>query len=191
MPVTDIDAIPCIGVVLAGGLSTRMGRDKAMLRWRGQPLIEHQLIVLRESGVADACVSGHRPDYHGITDALPQAGPLGGLAGIAAVLKGTVDLLIIPVDMPLLSPPLLQRLRTAHPQARCLRYAGHVLPMRLHLDTTCRTHLATLLSAHQARQRSLHALQEAVGTEEIILTAEEQVQLTDCNTEASWNEVTG
>jgi len=182
---------PCIGVVLAGGLSSRMGRDKALLPWRGRPLIEHQLDVLREAGVDEVRVSGHRPDYHGIVDAIPQLGPLGGLAGLAESLTGDVDLLVIPVDMPLLQANLLRRLRAERPQARSLRFVDHVLPLRLRLDGHARTALLALLRHDDPRQRSLRALQLAMGNEEIPLGNAESAQLADCNTEAIWNEVTG
>ncbi len=36
------------GFVLAGGQSSRMGRDKALLTFAGQPLIAHALAILRE-----------------------------------------------------------------------------------------------------------------------------------------------
>lgn len=188
---TIIEAPPCIGVVLAGGLSSRMGRDKALLPWQGRPLIEHQLAVLREAGVEDVRVSGHRPGYHGIADVLPQAGPLGGLAGVAESLTGSVDLLVIPVDMPLLQAGLLRRLRTERPHAHSLCFVGHVLPLRWRLDASSRVLLHELLRQDDPRQRSLRALQAAVGSEDIPLSAAEAAQLTDCNTEAMWSEVTG
>ncbi|WP_049621206.1 molybdenum cofactor guanylyltransferase [Frateuria defendens] len=190
MPDTVAEPLPCIGVVLAGGLSSRMGRDKALLPWQGRPLIEHQLAVLREAGVAEARVSGDRPDYAGIADAQPQAGPLGGLAGVAAVLAGEAELLVIPVDMPRLQATLLQRLRRERPDARCLAFAGHVLPLRLRLDGRSRALLRELLQ-QEPRRRSLRALQAALGGEDIPLDAAEARQLADCNTEAGWNEVTG
>ncbi|SFS14200.1 molybdopterin-guanine dinucleotide biosynthesis protein A [Dyella sp. OK004] len=188
---TIIEPPPCIGVVLAGGRSSRMGRDKALLSWKGRPLIEHQLGLLREAGVDDVRVSGHRPDYHGIADALPQAGPLSGLAGIAETLADDTDLLVIPVDMPLLQAGLLRRLRTERSHAHSLCFVGHVLPLRLRLDTHGRALLLELLRQDDPRQRSLRALQAAIGNEEISLSAAEAAQLTDCNTEAMWSEVNG
>lgn len=187
---TAAEAWPCIGVVLAGGLSSRMGRDKAMLHWMGRPLIEHQLAILREAGVDAVQVSGDRPDYCGIPDAQPQAGPLGGLASIAGIRLDDADLLVIPVDMPLLQAALLRRLRCERPAARSLRFAGHVLPLRLRLDARSRSLISELLRHAEPRMRSLRALQAAVGSEEIALDDAEAAQLADCNTEAHWNEVT-
>ena len=186
---TGTDAMRSIGIVLAGGKSTRMGRDKAMLHWNGQPLIEHQLAVLRAAGVDEVHVSGQRPDYDGIADARPDHGPLGGLAGVATRLSDDGDLLVIPVDMPLLTPALLQRLRSVNREASCLRFAGHVLPMRWRLDVASRTRLDDLLRQDDPRRRSLRALQHAMACEEITLSPQEAAQFVDCNTEAIWKEV--
>ncbi|WP_329743330.1 molybdenum cofactor guanylyltransferase [Dyella sp. A6] len=182
--------LPCIGVVLAGGRSTRMGRDKAMLAWQGRPLLDRQIDVLRRCGVDAWQISGDRPDYGSVADMQAGLGPLGGLVSVAGAVSGDADLLVIPVDMPLLGPDLLRRLRLAHAQARCLRYAGHVMPMRLRLDATSREQLAALLDQAEPAQRSLRALQRAMDAVELPLDDSEAAQLLDCNTEASWNEVT-
>jgi len=182
-------SLPCIGVVLAGGLSSRMGRDKALLPWHGRPLIEHQMTTLHATGVREVKVSGHRPDYLGISDAAPCLGPLGGIASVAAQCEDA-QLLIIPVDMPRLQPALLLRLRDSDPNAGSVRFAGHRLPMRLRLDATCRAALDTLLAESDQRARSVRALQERVGVGEIVLSAHDEAQLIDCNTEQTWREAT-
>ena len=48
-------------ILLAAGESSRMGQLKALLPWRGQPLLRHQVAALREGG-ADrvVVVLGHR-----------------------------------------------------------------------------------------------------------------------------------
>jgi molybdenum cofactor guanylyltransferase len=185
---TGTEPMQRIGVVLAGGLSSRMGRDKALLSWQGQPLLEHQIAVLQAAGVDTVRVSGNRPDYQGIADPVAHAGPLGGIAGVAAACSDG-ELLIVPVDMPRLQAPLLQRLFDASTPSGCTHFAGHVLPMRLRLDSACRAALNTLMAAHDDRMRSLHALQERVGASVIPLNADDEMQLIDCNTEQSWREV--
>ena len=185
---TIIEPLPCIGVVLAGGLSSRMGRDKALLPWNGRPLIEHLIAVLQAAGVREVKISGERPDYRGVADPLPHIGPLGGIAGIAASC-GDSELLIVPVDMPRLHPSLLRRLCEAEPDAASVGFLGRVLPMRLRLDARCRDALSAILASGDERGRSLRALQERVGLREIALSAEEAAQLIDCNTEETWQEV--
>lgn len=71
-----------LGVVLAGGQSSRFGRDKAEALLGGLPLMEHARIAL--APFADHCAVAGRdwPGLLRIDDApQPGLGPLGGLCG--------------------------------------------------------------------------------------------------------------
>ena len=83
--------------VLAGGLSTRMGQDKASLLLHGRTLLDRALETLTTVG-APATVL---PDIH------PHCGPLSGIE--AALTATTHDYnLFLPVDLPLLPAPFLR-----------------------------------------------------------------------------------
>ena len=96
-----------IGVVLAGGGSRRMGRDKALLEWQGRPLLDHVRARLWAAGCESVVTSRAAPGC--IADFYPDRGPLGG---IHAVLRRRPanGYLVVPVDMPLLSVALLRGL---------------------------------------------------------------------------------
>ena len=50
-------------ILLAAGVSRRMGTLKALLDWHGRPLIIHQIVSLREAGADEVVVVlGHRAD---------------------------------------------------------------------------------------------------------------------------------
>ena len=50
-------------VLLAAGVSLRMGTMKALLDWQGRPLIMHQIVALRQAGADEVVVVlGHRAD---------------------------------------------------------------------------------------------------------------------------------
>lgn len=102
------------GLVLAGGASRRMGRDKAMLELDGEPMVLRSARVL--AGFCDevlvASGDGRRLDSLGlrqVTDVLPGAGPL---AGIAAGLQAAANPLVavVAVDMPDTDPGVFGRL---------------------------------------------------------------------------------
>lgn len=187
-PPSGLPSGPCIGVLLAGGSSSRMGQDKAMLRWAGRPLIEHQIGVLRQAGVSSVLVSGVRPLHAGIPDLLPGRGPLGGIAAVAGRIADGSQLLIVPVDMPLIDAALLARLAGELPYAPCLRFAGHILPMRWRLDPESRARLQQLVAKPDPKQRSLRALQRISALHEIGLSPEEKSRLADCNSPRQWDE---
>lgn len=174
------------GVVLAGGRSSRMGRDKATLDWRGRPLIEHMQALLTAAGARQVLVSGPYPEYGAVPDVAVELGPVGGLISIAAAAPDGL-LLIVPVDMPRLSPSLLRDL-VAAPDAACACYAGHILPMRLRLDERSRTALEMLRMAPR-RDRSLRALHTTLSGIEIALLGHAAGELDNCNTPEQWQEI--
>src|SRR5438445_61166 len=73
----------CSLVILAGGLSRRMGRDKAALPAGDGTLIEHLARrlapVVEETIVAGGSVTPHLPDVRLVADRADGLGPLGGM----------------------------------------------------------------------------------------------------------------
>lgn len=103
-------------ILLAGGKSSRMGRDKAALPFRGMPLLEWQLQRLWSLGVEDIMLSGLRREMTGIRvvpDEFPGRGPLSGLH---ACMKAASypDCLALSVDVPLVPLPALTELVRVH-----------------------------------------------------------------------------
>lgn len=98
------------GVVLAGGRSSRMGRDKAFLDFGGKPLIDHMMELLRDAGLEDVYVSGDIDGYPSIPDTQIFNGPACAIADVMAHLMKYDGVLFVPVDMPLLSAGILKLL---------------------------------------------------------------------------------
>lgn len=92
-------------VILAGGKSTRMGRDKAFLEIGGQTLLARQLQLVSAAGAAEIFISGRiGVDYscfscRVLADTLLEGGPLAGIASALAAMT-TPLLLVLAVDLP-------------------------------------------------------------------------------------------
>ena len=110
--------------VLAGGRSSRMGRDKAMLKLRGRTLLGRVVDTLRavpslrdDAGKVVVTVVGERTELEGadraIADRFPGCGPLGGMEAALRDLPGDGDVdwaFFVPVDMPFLPAELIDAL---------------------------------------------------------------------------------
>ena len=100
-------------VLLAGGESRRMGKDKATLLFHDKPLWQIQLDLLRKLEPADIFVSARtdpiwRPaDVEFIGDDPPSRGPLSGLAASLAQMR-TKHLLALAIDMPFMTQKYLE-----------------------------------------------------------------------------------
>jgi molybdopterin-guanine dinucleotide biosynthesis protein A len=115
------------GFVLAGGQSSRMGRDKALLLFAGQPLAANALSILREAGLA-ASIAGARSSLADFAPVIADAQPgMGPLSGICAALASTTarHAVFLPVDLPLLPASLVAiLLRHAQTTGRAVTVAA-------------------------------------------------------------------
>jgi molybdenum cofactor guanylyltransferase len=95
-------------VLLAGGQSRRMGRDKATILFRGKPLWQIQLDLLHKLQPTEIFVSARtdptwRPqDLRFVPDEPPSRGPLSGLtATLVRILSSHV--FVLAIDMPFMN----------------------------------------------------------------------------------------
>jgi molybdopterin-guanine dinucleotide biosynthesis protein A len=108
---------PCAGFVLAGGASSRFGRDKALVQFGGETLLVRLCAVVRDATVGVTIV-GDASKYGAfgmkcVADGWPGEGPLGGIitalevsarsGGDDAGAKSAEWNLIVGCDMPFLT----------------------------------------------------------------------------------------
>jgi molybdenum cofactor guanylyltransferase len=103
-------------VLLAGGESRRMGRDKATLVFAGEPLWQRQLATLKQIGADEIMVSARsdppwRPNGIAfVADGHESHGPWSGVSSSLAQIS-TTHLLVLAIDMPSMTARYLTTLR--------------------------------------------------------------------------------
>jgi len=119
----------CLGVVLAGGLSSRMGQDKATLLRNSTDMLNLSKQLLINSGIKNVVVSG---DKYDIPDMVKKSGPVGGIYSVLARFPQAKSLLILPVDLPFMNAETLTELRIKGELSHKATYfEGHNIPLFL------------------------------------------------------------
>lgn len=98
-----------IGIVLAGGLSRRMGQDKAMLPLGGQNILARTVSLLQDVCSRAIVVGRQTPGYACLPDIVPECGPVGGIATALDYCQGAACL-VLSCDMPFIHSEVLERL---------------------------------------------------------------------------------
>lgn len=114
---------PLTGLILAGGKSSRMGQDKALLPFRQSTLLDHQASLLNEL-CGNLLVSGSYPGYECVADEFPSLGPAGGILAASRALPHQ-SILVVPIDMPAIARHHLMTL-CAH--GKSCHYQNQPLP---------------------------------------------------------------
>ncbi|MGH7411090.1 MAG: molybdenum cofactor guanylyltransferase [Candidatus Methylomirabilis sp.] len=141
------------GIVLAGGKSSRMGVNKALIEFGGKRLIE--AAVDRLAGLfAEVLVIANDPDLYDdlgvkvIPDLIPESGSLGGLyTGLRAATSPRG--FFVACDMPFLNPDLIALLvREAEGWDVVVpRVAGELQPMHAVYAKSCLPFMEEAISA--------------------------------------------
>jgi len=119
----------CLGVVLAGGLSSRMGQDKAKLLRNSTDMLNFSKQLLIDSGISNIVVSG---DEYDIPDKVKKSGPVGGIYSVLSSFPQAKSLLILPVDLPFMTKKSLTDLRIKGELSQKATYfEGHNIPLYL------------------------------------------------------------
>jgi molybdopterin-guanine dinucleotide biosynthesis protein A len=157
----------CLGVVLAGGKSSRMGSDKALLmrnsashygQLRGsENMLSYSKNLLKNIGINNIVVSGQVDGTgnteHYVADQFSELGPMGGIYSVIKKYQPK-SLLILPVDLPLMTKQTLQQLRMKGEltQKACF-FTDHYLPLYLPNNAFVQqfftTHFAQYLQGHK------------------------------------------
>lgn len=120
-----------VAVLTAAGLSSRMGRPKPLLQWRGTTLVEHQVSILFEGGASEVIVVlGHNSE-----DVVPYVERTGASyvvnhrymegrtssikAGLESVPEQTEDIILMGVDQPR-TAQIIRRVIEVHTSATAL-----------------------------------------------------------------------
>lgn len=102
-------------VLLTGGKSSRMGRDKASLPYQGRMLWEHQIDILQQAGADEVLISGNshgpydRSTYAIIPDEYTDCGPIAGLHSALKKAKNE-QVLLLAIDLPHMASDYLRYL---------------------------------------------------------------------------------
>lgn len=190
-----------VAAVLAGGLSSRMGTDKALLldnQQRSQlqracsvvqPLVDdgviQKIVVSRALNPAEQ----QRLGCEFIPDLVKEKGPLGAIYSLAQTLKNQCDyLLLLPVDLPFIQASNLNTLiaQGLEKQAACF-YQDHFLPLLLPLSDQLFEYLSLQLSSAEGNLRVRGLLTE-LGSQAITYNEDEKF-LTNANTPEQWQAI--
>jgi molybdopterin-guanine dinucleotide biosynthesis protein A len=176
------------GFVLVGGHSSRMGRDKAFLRWHSRFMVEHVADQVA-SCVGKLALVGD-PDRYGalgidcFPDLHPGVGPLAGIEAALETKRGELNL-IVACDMPDLETASLLKLleRAEMNDAQCLAARdenGLIHPLCAVYRSSC---LPVIRGALEAGRLKLLDVLEELGA----VTMEIGQRISNVNTPEEWS----
>jgi len=186
-------------VILAGGRSVRMGRDKAGLPLEGGTLLERQLELVRSLRPEELFLSvGERGDLAApacrlVRDNYVGSGPL---AGIESALAATISplLLVLAVDLPQMQASTLQwMLEHCDAESGVVpRVNGSLEPLAAVYPRLAHSKLVDLMRAGRHAVREFAGECAAAGRVRWLeVPAERRLDFINCNSPQDWAGLAG
>jgi molybdopterin-guanine dinucleotide biosynthesis protein A len=159
-----------LGVVIAGGISSRFGSPKALAQVGGQRVVDRVIAALRDALAHDdiVCSANDATIAAAIglpsrADVIPGSGALGGVhtALLWARERDCRGILAAGCDMPFLEPGLLRALLARAPEADAVLPASEgprgVEPLCAWYGTACLAAIEAAVRAGNSRMIGFHA----------------------------------
>ncbi|XOV69271.1 MAG: molybdenum cofactor guanylyltransferase [Fluviicola sp.] len=180
------------GIILAGGKSSRMGQDKALMELKGIPMLQQVA-----NGLKNYCneiiIASNEQKHHafgdiGVSDNYQDSGPLAGLeAGLLAA--SNESCIVISCDAPLLTTEILDRLISETDQrvivASC---SGRVHPL---IGIYTKGSLEIIQSQLEKKQLKMHDVLDALNAKCIDFPKTLSEAFQNINTQEEWEQLTG
>lgn len=179
-----------VGVILAGGKSTRMGANKALMSYRGARLIDYIADTMKDVNLP-VYVSGDIAPFICIPDVIADIGPLGGVISSVDFLRaqGIQTAIFVPVDMPYMSTPLLSRLINCWNRQDAIHYPHHPLPLLLNFSPEV-IRVLTDLKINHTCDRSIRGLINQLYSHVCSHSdSAEKKMLANVNTPEDWKQI--
>lgn len=156
-PFVSDDAVALTVAIMAGGKSSRMGRDKSFVLFNGRPLIESVLAQVAGLGQETLIITNKPADYAHLglptfSDIYADCGPLGGI--YTAVARAShPHTLIVACDMPWLNRGLLHYLISLRETADIIvpRWQKYPEPLHAIYSKACLPAIQARLEARELK----------------------------------------
>ncbi len=150
-----------LGAVLAGGAATRLGGAKATAQLAGRPLITYPIEALAQAGITPVVFAKQGSDLpeQEVEVVTEPDEPRHPLAGVVAALRhaGARGALVLPCDVPFVSPMLLRILASAT-STTTVRSGGRIHPLIAFYSCESLEHLESAMAAGASATAALEDL---------------------------------
>ena len=159
----------CTGIILAGGKSSRMGRDKGLVVINGACMIEHVIAAVKTSVSSIIIVANSdvykQFGYPVIKDIIHECGPMGGIY-TGLLHSQTMHNIVVSCDIPFVTPALIASLvnTTGEADVVLVSHDGKKEPLCARYRKSCALKMADHLENDNLRMNGFLA---SVNTLEI------------------------
>ena len=181
------------GIILAGGKSSRMRREKGLILFEGKPFLQHIIDAIKPL-VTEIIIVSSNPDYDQfafkrVEDVFQDAGPIAGLhAGLSN--SKTKNNLVLSCDVPMITTDLMSKLiQYQNEDYDIIQFEsrGKTIPLIALYKKRCASKCIDFLSKGEKRLRKLVL---SLNTKTISIKENEHFLVKNINTVEDLNAIT-
>lgn len=185
-----------IGLILMGGLNTRMGGEKkALLQYKGKCFYEYVAKAVRDAGIQQVYASVEKQwqidlGMEQIVDKYEKIGPLGGIVTALNQLDDVQGVLVLPCDLPQISSGLIKMLMERFEETGLpvvLMSEGRLNPLVAIYTKACLPVLEEQIAEGNFRAMYWTRLVEHA---EVVLNAEDEYMISNINSKEDYEALT-